>query len=241
VAKHKPKKRGSNTQQPLSSSIQSQQLTQAQAPIHAPKPERSLLVLLLELLGILAAIATIVAGTGYAFERWQDTTATIDFSGEIDQKKPFSIPLVIENPSTIFAAHSPRVACWIEAEYLNPNSTGHALLAADQPSVSAGMGIPPNQTRNYFCKMPDNFTLSEGDKPGGPIIPIKQAEMLVKIEYDTWLPWLHHHEVVTQFVMLQTSTGFRWIKGQWAGSTTIINWPTGTAPPWRAEKPKLPQ
>jgi hypothetical protein len=199
--------------------------------------KRSILVLFLELFGVIAAIATIVASTGYALERWQDTNATIDFSGEIDQKKPFSIPLVIKNPSTIFSAHSPRVACWIEVEYLNPSSTGHALMAADQPSSSAGLAILPSQTRNYFCSMPDNFTLSEGEKPGGPVIPIKQAEMLVKAEYETWIPWGIPRQVISRFVMLQTSGGFRWIKGEWVASPTTIVWPPGTSPPWRGEKP----
>jgi hypothetical protein len=57
----------------------------------------------------LVAIATVLPAAGYVQEKWKDTTATIDFSGDIDQNKPFALPLVIKNPSSIFWIHAPFV------------------------------------------------------------------------------------------------------------------------------------
>jgi hypothetical protein len=187
---------------------------------------------------MLVAVATIGPATGYAIEKWNDTVATIDFSGDIDQKKPFSIPLVIKNPSTIFSAHSPTVSCWIEVEYSNASGTSDLLTAIVEPPTSAGMAIPPEQIRNFLCDAPDKFKTTEGDKPGGPIVPIKQAELLVEATYETWLPWTKSHRVVVRFVMLQTSAGYRWIKGEWAGSPGSIVWPKGQEPARRSPREK---
>jgi hypothetical protein len=194
--------------------------TQVRSPIQSPSPvqppKRSILVVILEIAGVLAAIATIVGATGYALEKWQDTTATIDFSGDIDQKKPFTIPLIVKNPSSIFAIHMPRISCSVEAEYGGGDKTNF-LAAAAQPPIG-GMKIAPTETQNYFCNMPDKFTFTEDVSHGGAIIPIKQADMVVAFDYETWLPWPIRRRVTTRFVMLPTTSGFRWIKGKWIGA-----------------------
>ena len=55
-----------------------------------------------KIVGGLATVPTIAAAGGYAMEKWNETKATVDFVGEIDQKKPFTVPLSIKNPSLFF-------------------------------------------------------------------------------------------------------------------------------------------
>jgi hypothetical protein len=161
----------------------------------------------------LAAIATIVGGTGYVLEKWQETVASIDFSGEIDQKKPFSVPLVAKNPSEIFSIHLPRMSCETNVEYYDGDSH-HAVAYGDQGGAS-GAAIPPQGTADYFCDVAAALTVT--DKPGGTVIPIKQAEMTVTLDYETWVPWSIERQVKTRFVMFAASDGYRWQKGDWIG------------------------
>jgi hypothetical protein len=212
-----------------------------QAPTQSPHPalaqRRSVLVLFLEGLGILAAIATIAYFGGYALEKWQETFAVVDFSGDIDQKKPFSIPLVVKNPSSIFKMYLPQIDCWVDVEYVGDDpQKAHVLMAADKQG-GAGAEIAPNGTGNFFCDMPDYLAFHQGDQ-NGSIVPIKQADMLVAIDYETWVPWTIKRHIVSQFVMLQTPGGFRWIKGQWMLGQQGVVWPPGSSPPWIGEKPK---
>jgi hypothetical protein len=172
---------------------------------------------------VLAAIATIVAGTGYALEKWQDTNATIDFSGDVDQKKPFTIPLITKNPSSIFSIHMPIISCSIEVEYSDGDKS-HLFSTTNQIPV-AGMAIAPSETQNYFCNAPDTLTITAGSTPGGPIVPIKQADMVVSLDYETWVPWTIKRRATAQFVMFQTAGGFRWVKGRWIGLKQNSIWP----------------
>jgi hypothetical protein len=191
--------------------------------------KRSSWVLLVEIFGgtvaVIAGIATTAAGGGYALERWQDTKATIDFSGDIDQKKPFSITLVIKNPSTIFSMHVPYVACWVDLQYVTLNNKS-SYIAADRKPLAAGTEILPGTTRNYLCNFPDSLTVKEG---GSPTV-LKQADMLVRVQYETWLPWSIEREAFGRFLLLENSTGFHWIKGEWVGPDNKIAWPANAAP-----------
>jgi hypothetical protein len=206
------------------------------SPHPAPAQKRSALVLILEIFGVLAAIATVVASTGYVFEKWQDTIATMDFSGDIDQKKPFTIPLIVKNPSSILAIHVPRISCSIEVEY-NDGDKGQVLMSAVQPQTG-GLAIAPGEPQNYFCNAPDNFTITAGATPGGAVIPIKQADMMVTFDYETWVPWPIQRHVTAQFVMFQTASGFRWVKGKWIGTKQGIVWPANVRHPPREPAPQ---
>ena len=86
--------------------------------------------------------------------------------------------------------------------------------------------------------MPDNFALHEGDSPNGPIIPVKQADMLVALDYETWVPVTIQRHTVTQFLMFQTPNGYRWIKGDWIGSQQGVVWPPEGRPPYWNQRPK---
>ncbi len=190
------------------------------------------------LASVLVTAATVIPAAGYAKERWQETIATVDFSGDIDQSKPFSIPLVVTNPSQIFSMYNPKISCWVDVEYKSAGNVSKALMAADQGAIGVGLEVKPKETRNYLCNMPDNFTLRAAPPGTGPILPVKQADMLVAIDYETWVPWTVARRAVTKFVMFQTTVGFRWIKGDWVGSQMAIVWPPGSEPPWRDQKPK---
>lgn len=195
--------------------------TQDQSPNRqsslGPKPKRSVLIrfaqILATVIAILAGVATIAAGGGYFLEKWQETVATIDFSGDIDQKKPFSLPLVTINPSQIFSMHLPRMSCKINVEYVATNSAPyHAAVFADEEG-KAGAEIRPGGTADFFCDAPAALTVI--DKSNGAAVPVKQAEMTVLLNYETWVPWPIEREVTAYFIMFATSSGFRWIKGDW--------------------------
>jgi hypothetical protein len=194
--------------------------------------EHPVFVVVSLLVSALVAIATIAASGGYAVERWHDTTATVDFSGEIDQKKPFAIPLVVKNPSSIFSMHLPRMTCAANVEYADEENN-RALIGADQGPASSRSAIEPGSTRNYYCDLPGALEMRAANDPKGPLIP-KKADMLVAIDYETWMPVSTiQRRVVTQFVMVQTTSGFRWIKGDWIGGHRAVVWPVGTEPPWK--------
>jgi hypothetical protein len=224
VSKDELRKAKKRLESEISASIKKIAATPSQLstppPNHAPVHRRSGLVLMLEIFGVIAAIATIVGGTGYAFEKWQDTKATIDFSGEIDQKKPFTVPLVVKNPSSLFTVHFPRILCSLTVNY-GGGSNPNFFMATTQPP-SPGAPIAPGGTENYFCDAPDKMAFSA--TPGGPPIPIQEAEMFVLFEYETWVPWPVSRRVPTEFVMLKTADKFRWIKGAWAGRKEL-DWP----------------
>jgi len=232
------RRKGKNTNSPIVSQLSTPPIAAPQTQgLLATLKEHPVFVAVSLVLWFLVAAATIVPALGYAEEKWHETIASVDFSGEIDQKKPFSIPLVVKNPSAIFPMHMPRVSCWVDVEYVGTDpKKNRALIAADQ-GPSGGLAIDPGKTENYLCSMPDNLTLHEGPNATGPIMPIKQADMLITVKYETWVPLAIPRHFVTQFVMFQTTEGFRWIKGNWIGRQGIV-WPPGSEPPWKADKPK---
>jgi hypothetical protein len=181
-----------------------------QAPIPTPVPAPATkshrgLKVGVEILAGLAAVAGIVAGTGYAIEKWNDTTAIVDFSGEIDQNKPFSIPLVVKNPSQIFAMHASRISCWADVSYETGQPSGLVLLQADQGAISVGT-IPAGSSRNYPCDLPGTLVVHKGPTPEAPPYPVKQADMLVTTDYETWIPFTVSRHAVTHFVMFKTTS-----------------------------------
>jgi hypothetical protein len=182
----------------------------APAPVRAPKRHRGL-ILAAEILAVPAAVATIVGGTGYAIERWHETAAVVDFSGEPDQQKPFALPLVVKNPSSIFAMHRPQMECSNDVEY-NDGGSG-SLVAYGEQGATTGAAIPPGGSANYFCDVASG--LEAVNKETASKLAIKQAEITVRFNYETWVPWSVNQHVATHFVMLTTTSGFRWIKGEW--------------------------
>ena len=63
--------------------------------------------------------------------------------------------------------------------------------------------------------------------------------MLIKLEYETWMPATIERQVVNRFVMLEGATGFRWIKGEWMGANPRrIVWPSGREPQRMEPPPK---
>jgi hypothetical protein len=199
---------------------------QPQAKTPKSKPKRSRLVLFAEIAGgiiaVAAGVATIVAGTGYAIEKWQETVARIEFSGDVDQKKPLTLPLSAKNPSDIFAMYEPRMECSINVEYTDETPAHHVFIFADQLPVTTPT-ISPGGTGTYFCDAPQMVTIT--DTPTGAVIPMKQAEMIVTLHYKTKAPFLIEHTVVNQFAVFVTSSGYRWVKGTWLGGHPTVQRP----------------
>jgi hypothetical protein len=172
-----------------------------------PKPRRSLLGLASAIIGVLAAVAGIVAGTGYAIEKWHETLAVVDM-GEVDQQKPFSAPVQIKNPSAIFDMHSPSITCRFSAEYTNGVflPEGGTVGRHGIPKITAG------ESGVFFCDMPDKFTIT--DNATGKINTLISATMVIIVNYETWVPWsVSQQTPPTTFTLLNTSNGYRWVKG----------------------------
>jgi hypothetical protein len=182
-------------------------------PIQVPassdesKPRRSLLGLASAIIGVLAAVAGIVAGTGYAIEKWHETLAVVDM-GEVDQQKPFSAPLQIKNPSAIFDMHSPSITCRFSAEYTNGVflPEGGTVGRHGIPKIAAA------ESGVFFCDMPDKFTIT--DNATGKINTLVSATMVIIVNYETRVPWsVSQQTPPTTFTLLNTSNGYRWVKG----------------------------
>jgi hypothetical protein len=201
-----------------------------------PKPKRSLLILTIELLGGLAALATMAAGTGYAMEKWQETIPSIDFSGDTDQSKPFSIPLAVKNRSQIFRIHSPKVSCWIEAEY-GDGEVQQLNVAIEK--WTTGFFIETGQTQNVSCNIPDRVNSSGNvyDLSKPPYV-VKAADLLVAIDYELWVPLTIKRRKTEKFVMLRISDKYQWIKGDWIGGGYSLDFPDMVgSPPWKNKPP----
>ena len=172
-----------------------------------PKPRRSLLGLASAIIVVLGAAAAIVAGTGYAIEKWHETVAVVDM-GEVDQQKPFSAPLQIKNPSPIFDMHSPSITCRFSAEYTNRVfiPEGGTIGRHGIPKIAAG------ETSVFFCDMPDKFTIT--DNATGKVDTLVSATMVIIVNYDTWVPWAVPQQTPpTTITLFNTSNGYRWVKG----------------------------
>ena len=218
------KKKGANSPKKLLPPTLSP--TPPQVSIPELRSRRSRLILVAEILGgviaLLAGAATIGAGTGYAIEKWQETTATVDFSGDVDEKRPLTLPLLAKNPSGIFAMYEPRMQCSVNAEYDDGSPAHHAAIFADQLPVPTPT-IPPGRTGTYFCDAPQMGTLA--DTKTGAVVPMKQAEMTVTLNYKTRMPFLIQRTVVSQFAVFATSSGYRWVKGSWLGGHPMVQRP----------------
>ena len=215
--------RGSNSEESGESSvakstvppiaIQPSPQSPSPAPAATPTPpskvKRSFLVLILEILGSAAVIATIVGLTITVLEKWQETVATIDM-GVVDQKKPFSAPFEISNPSGIFGMHSPAMACRFSAVF----SDG---LVVPEGGTTDWHRLPdaviaPKRSALFFCAIQDEFTIT--NNATGKVAELVSATMSVAVKYETWIPRpVSREPPPTTFTLLKTSTGYRWIKG----------------------------
>ncbi len=130
--------------------------------------------------------------------------------GSIDPKKPFSAPLEIKNPSTIFDMHSPSFSCHYTAVY----SEGMFIPSGGTTGwhgIANGI-IPAGGSAVFFCDMPDKFTAT--DNVTGKVNVLVSGTMTITISYETWLPWsVERQTPPTTFTFLNTSTGYQWVKG----------------------------
>lgn len=147
-----------------------------------------------------------------ALEKWNESIATIDM-GSVDQKKPFSAPLEIKNASTIFEMHSPAWGCSFSAQYFNGTvpqteesggTTGWHALATISIAVK-GSAI-------LFCNVPDKFKRTMED---GKELTLQSATLTVSTKYVTRLFFwpIERQPQPTTFTLLNTSTGYQWVKG----------------------------
>ena len=186
-----------------------------QAPARAPsqdhtKRPRQFRVLGTKILTAIAALATIVAGGGYAVQKWHETIAAIDLSGDVDQQKPFTFPFNIKNQSSFFDIHGAKVACKFFARY-NDGGSGDVISNGGTYGIHGTPLIAAGETSVFFCDFLDKFTMTNNDT--GKIMPLKSAEMTVDVDYEIWLPWTVSRRVAAIFTLLNTSKGYRWMKG----------------------------
>ena len=160
------------------------------------------------LVAFLVGAGTIVPATGYVVEKWHETIATIDM-GSVDQKKPFSAPLEIKNPSALFDMHNVGIACRFKAAYKQKGlfiPDGGTIGWHGPNFISAG------QSAVFFCNIVDGFTMT--DDVTGEIATIDTATMVVGVMYETWIPWaVSRRTPDTTFTLLNTASGYQWVKG----------------------------
>lgn len=186
---------------------------------HQPQPSalpgrRTVPILGQAILGIAALVSAAAAG-GYGVERWHDTQATIDVGGDIDQKKPFSFPWRFSNPSTIFTMYSVKASCRISAEYSDPPQY-KATSGGAQWEMSGATIIPAKGVANFSCNYPDQVKITEGNSSEGKPLPLTSATITMNAQYETRiLLWTMHQTITETFTLLDTTTGYRWVKGIW--------------------------
>jgi hypothetical protein len=178
-----------------------------------PKPaaKQSRWIVALEVIGGVAALTGIISYGATALEKWHDTSAIVDLAADVDQQKPFTLPLFIKNPSSIFDMHSPTVACKFSVTY----SDGGPHLATSNGGtygLHQTSLIPAGGAAPFFCDFADKFKVSFEDSKEAA--PITEGNITVTVEYQTWLFWsVKQTPPPATFNLLKTSTGFRWIKG----------------------------
>lgn len=192
---------------------------QAKSPIRLSTtlPRRSLLATIKEhplavatslILSFLVGAATVIPAVVRAFEIWNESIATIDM-GAIDQKKPFSAPLDINDPSSVFDMHSPAVACHFSAVY----SGGMVIPSGGTLSWHPlGADISNKSPAIFFCDVVDRFKYT-GEN--GQQLTLQSATISVSVRYETWLgPFTFKREPPpTIFTAINTSSGYTWVKG----------------------------
>jgi hypothetical protein len=165
----------------------------------------------------IGALAITILGipTAYsaAADVWNHTMLTIEMSTEMDQQKPFTLPLYIKNPSSIFDAHYPTVACKFSAVY---SDGGTGLVTTNGGTFGAHKGpviVAGGDPAVFYCSFSDNLTLANNDT-GNPT-PLASGNISVTIGYETWLPWwvVKRSTVPADFTLRKTSQGWRWTKG----------------------------
>jgi hypothetical protein len=176
-----------------------------------PAPKQSLRIVIFEILFALAAIAGIVSVGTTVLEKWHDTIAVIDLSGDVDPEKPFTLPLNVKNPSSIFEMHYPTVSCKFSATY-SDGGTGNVTSNGGTYGLHRSPLIPAGGSAPFFCDFPDKLKITSDDTK--KLLPLTEGGMTVSAEYETWVPWtVNRKPPPAVFALLKTSVGFRWIKG----------------------------
>lgn len=178
---------------------------------------------LIKIFGVLVGIATILPAFGYALEKWEETIPIIDFASEVDQKAPFTTPLVIKNQSQIFAALGPEIRCLTILQYGPPQGPGLIAYAWDPPPahgprpnpVWASLGvseISPGKAANYACNRAGKIYVVDHD--GDPMVMAASMRAYFRFHTAMW-PW--ERTTTEDFTSFRTREGYRWAKGLRAG------------------------
>jgi hypothetical protein len=162
-------------------------------------------------IGAIAAIFVIVQGVANLLEKWNSTLATVEMSGEIDQKRPFTVALKIKNPSGYFDMHNPKIGCRIFAVYSDgkdhTGTVGGGTTTPHQIFKIAG-----GSSAVFYCDVPDRFKLTATET--GIVMPLVSGQMTVTLEYETWVPWTIPRITPPAFFTIHnTSDGWRWVPG----------------------------
>jgi hypothetical protein len=164
--------------------------------------------------GFVASLSTALYTGAYGLEKWNETLLAIDLSGDADQKKPFTLPISLPNPSGLFTASTPLVICHFQV-LLEDSKDARATESGHDQAIHLP-DILPGHNEVYSCGQPDKFVVRRQDD--GSVVPVKIAYMQVYISYKTWLLgiWPISRLVPERFTLFPTSSGYRWVKGQYA-------------------------
>src|ERR1700730_11731351 len=161
--------------------------------------------------GFVASLFTALYCGAYGLEKWNETVLAIDQSGDVDQKKPFTLPIAVRNLSGLFTARAPFVICHFQV--LFDDSKGGRAEETGHDQATHLPDIIPGHNEVYSCREPDKFVVARQDD--GSVLPIKIAYMQVYVSYSTWLLWPISRFVSEHFTLFPTSSGYRWVKGQY--------------------------
>lgn len=191
-----------------------------QNPVHVTLPApiaarqffgKRVLVMAAKSLLYLGAVGSALYAGAYALEKWNDTVLAIDLSGDVDQKRPFTLPISLRNPSDLFTAGAPLVICHFQVMF-----TGSKYASATETGHEEAIHLPdiiPGHNALYSCPGPDRFVIAR--QADSSILSIKIAHMQVYVSYNTWLLWPISRLASEQFTLFPTSGGYRWVKGQY--------------------------
>jgi hypothetical protein len=189
-----------------------------QKPVHVSVPvqttsRQSFGKRVLLAVGFVGSLCGALTAGGYALAWWNESVLAIDLSGEIDQKKPFTLPISLRNLSGLFSARTPFVICHFQV-LLDDGKNARAMETGHDQATNLP-DIIPSRNEVYSCSEPDKFVVSRPDN--GSVIPVRIAYMQVYVSYKTWLfgAWPISRLVSENFTLFPTSSGYRWVKGRY--------------------------
>jgi hypothetical protein len=127
----------------------------------------------------IGAIAALVALTGFVAEEYNKTFPVVEIKGDFDEVHPFNNPLNIKNQSALFDMHDVKATCAFTATWAMGVPSRGADLHAYQVSL-----ITAHEPFVFISEVGSSFYFGKKGDPKS--VPLKQGQIIVHIEYETW-------------------------------------------------------